>query len=123
MRLDIISPTFLYITGSFVFIISSLSFITISISFLTLGTVDLHPHYVVKRYAEFAVAISVLHSSFNDHSSDEMVTRNLTQLRVEMEKVIYSFIHALKVCTAYAFVLFIYFFVYSYCMKWHGFLL
>ncbi len=53
-----------------------------------LGTIDLHPHYVTKRYAEFSVAINVLHSSFESHDSDEMVSRNLTQLRVEMEKLL-----------------------------------
>ena len=53
-----------------------------------LGTIDLHPHYVVKRFSEFLVAISVLQSTFEANTCDEMVPKNLTTLRVEMDKLL-----------------------------------
>ncbi|XP_077986713.1 vacuolar protein sorting-associated protein 52 homolog [Glandiceps talaboti] len=49
-----------------------------------LGTIDMRPHYITRRYAEFSAAIVSLNESF----PDERVNKLLAQLQAEVENFI-----------------------------------
>jgi len=43
-----------------------------------LGSIDLSPHYVTRRYAEFAASVLTLHHSLQDLAlSDDMLLHNM----------------------------------------------
>ena len=48
------------------------------------GTVDIHPHYVTRRYAEFASSILLLNEGYHDH----LLENSLGRLRVEVESLV-----------------------------------
>ena len=51
-----------------------------------MGAVELHPHYMTRRYSEFAASIHTLHDNFcKAGMADDRVPDNLTSLRVAVE--------------------------------------
>lgn len=54
-----------------------------------LGTVELHPHYIVRRYAEFAASILSLHVQHVEATNaDEMLLTNLAAMRKAMVELL-----------------------------------
>lgn len=55
-----------------------------------MGAVELHPHYITRRYAEFAASIISLCGRFAEHGNgtEEMVLNNLALLRQEAVKLL-----------------------------------
>jgi len=64
-----------------------------------LGVVELHPHYITRRYAEFAASILALHIGMNDESTrvtgsntsgggEEMVLKDLATLREAVNELL-----------------------------------
>lgn len=49
------------------------------------GTIDLQPHFVMKRFAEFSATVQTLHRSLQSRGmSDDMLMHNMTMLRDEV---------------------------------------
>ncbi|CAM9108563.1 unnamed protein product [Choristocarpus tenellus] len=58
-----------------------------------LGTIDVHPHYVMRRYAEFTASLLALHSGLDNIgmgiAGEEMLLNDLAKLRVEVVQLVH----------------------------------
>ncbi|CAM9116209.1 unnamed protein product [Discosporangium mesarthrocarpum] len=58
-----------------------------------LGAIDVHPHYVMRRYAEFAASLLALHSGLDNLgmgiAGEEMLLNDLATLRVEVVQLVH----------------------------------